>query len=484
MNDLWPHQVTALEMLRASLASGRRRPLLAIPTGGGKTRIAAEIVKGALAKGNKVVFTVPALSLVDQTVEAFHREGIDDIGVIQADHWLTDWSKPVQVASVQTLARRGFPDGTLAIIDEAHRVFETHGKWITDAAWRDKVFIGLSATPGTRGLGRLYDDLLMPTSTQELIDAGHLSPFKVYAPSHPDLRGVKLVAGDYHEGQLSTAMKPLVADIVDTWLKQARWMPTLLYGVDRTHAKMLEEQFKAAGVDTGYIDAFTEAREREQIKRKFHSGEVSVVCSVGCLTTGIDWDVRCLVLARPTKSKMLFVQIVGRGLRTAPGKEHCLILDHSDNHLRLGFVTDIHFDELDDGSQRQKPEPLERVALPSECGSCGFLKPPRVGLCPACGFKAERKSTIECEDGELTELRPAISRAPEVNPAKFYGELAWYANQRGYNAGWVAHKFKAKTGTWPDGPTRAAMYRAPSPETLSWIKSQNIRFAKSRERAA
>src|SRR3954447_23159314 len=104
--DLRPHQRQAIEMLRFSLGSGKRRPVLQAPTGFGKTRLAAAVVEGALAKQKRVIFAVPALSLVDQTVEAFWNEGIRDIGVIQGMHPMTDWCRPVQVVSVQTLQRR------------------------------------------------------------------------------------------------------------------------------------------------------------------------------------------------------------------------------------------------------------------------------------------------------------------------------------------------------------------------------------------
>ncbi len=114
--------------------------------------------------------------------------------------------------------------------------------------------------------------------------------------------------------------------------------------MDRAHAKNLQAQFEAAGVPTGYIDAYTKPDAREALFRRFTAGELRAIASVGCLTTGVDLDVRCIVLARPTKSEMLFVQIIGRGLRTADGKSDCLILDHSDTHLRLGLVTNIHHD--------------------------------------------------------------------------------------------------------------------------------------------
>ena len=139
-----------------------------------------------MVKGKRVIFTVPALSLVEQTVEAFRNDGIHDIGVIQGTHAMTDLSRPVQVASVQTLERRQIPEADVVIIDECHRWFNSYGKWMMDPAWQNRVFIGLSATPFTRGLGQYFDDLIIAATTQDLIAARYLSPFRVYAPSHPD----------------------------------------------------------------------------------------------------------------------------------------------------------------------------------------------------------------------------------------------------------------------------------------------------------
>ena len=187
---------TALDLLRESLRTGHRRPILQLPTGAGKTRIAAEIVLGSISKERHPIFVVPRLSLIEQTVAAFEREGIWNAGVIQGRHFRTNQNAPVQIASAQTLVRRDIPSADIVIVDECHLQFEKISKWIASPAWSAVPFVGLSATPWSRGLGKTYDDLLRPVSIQELIAEGYLSPFRIFAPPAPDLTGVRTVAGD------------------------------------------------------------------------------------------------------------------------------------------------------------------------------------------------------------------------------------------------------------------------------------------------
>jgi hypothetical protein len=180
--------------------------------------------------------------------------------------------------------------------------------------------------------------------------------------------------------------------------------------------------------------------------------------------------------------------MIGRGLRTAPGKADCLILDHSDTTLRLGFVTDIHHATLDDGKPKkassggkERPEPL-----PKDCPKCAFLKPAKVHVCPSCGFAPERQSKIECDDGELIELdarRKAGAKATAEEKADFYGQLQGYGQIRNYSPGWASYKFKEKYGVWPNH-YRDVPPCEPTPETVSWIKSRQIAHAKSKARAA
>lgn len=482
---LRPDQLDAIGRLRQSLAAGHKRPLLQAPTGYGKTMVASAIVESALAKGKRIIFVVPALSLIDQTISAFQTEGITEIGVIQGMHEMTNWDQPVQVCSVQTLMRRKAPMADVVLIDEAHRWFDFYGKWMFDEAWRKIPFVGLSATPWTRGLGRFFDDLIVAATTQDMIDRGHLSDFKVFAPAHPDLKGVRTVAGDFHEGDLGKAVNTpiLVADTVQTWLDRAQDRPTFVFAVDRVHAKHLQQKFQERGVATDYVDAYTDRIEREAVRSRFHRGETKVVCNVGCLTTGVDWDVRCIVLARPTKSEMLFVQMIGRGLRTAPGKDHCLVLDHSDTHLRLGFVTDIHHPKLDMGRERVVAE--RGIALPKECPQCAFLRPPKVAKCPQCGFIATPVNGVQSADGELEELTGRKAKKPKATMAEkevFYRGLLFIAQEKNYKPGWAANKYREKFKVWPNDfrQTEAA---EPTPEVRSWVKSRQIAYAKGRAKA-
>lgn len=484
-HELRDYQVKAINSLRTSLRSGKPSVVLQMPTGAGKTALAGSIINGALAKGNTVIFCVPAISLVNQTVESFERDGIFDIGVMQAVHERTNPSAQVQVCSIQTLMRRKIPKSSLIIIDEAHVLFKFYEKWFEELRQNKVPVIGLTATPWAKGMGKFYKDLVIGTTTQELIDKGYLSPFRVFAPAHPDLSGVKITKGDYEVKGLSNAMQKgtLVADIVSTWIEKGEDRPTLCFGVDRAHAKKIQSQFIEAGVTAEYLDAFTPLEEREEIARKFANGDAKVVCNVGVLTTGIDWDVRCIILARPTKSEILYTQIIGRGLRIAEGKKNCLILDHSDTTLRLGFVTDIHHEELDDGTQKKKPHNEKNEKLPKACSKCAFIKPPRTQVCPNCGFKAEFVSRVETEHGELEELtreKKQLARKWTIEQKKqFYGELLGYAQLKGYKDGWAYHAYKDRIGV---GPAFKGWPLQPTPATISWIRHLNIVKAKRREK--
>jgi superfamily II DNA or RNA helicase len=258
-------------------------------------------------------------------------------------------------------------------------------------------------------------------------------------------------------------------------------------------------------VPCGYIDAFSDdvdkrsrktgvwVEGRKSVKKKFHTGAYKVVVSVGTLTVGIDWDVRCIVMARPTKSDMLFVQIIGRGLRTAPPgtppKDYCLILDHSDNHQRLGYVTDIDvsYVGLHDGKSPQHENRTDTIKLPRECPQCSYMKPPHMSLCPSCGFKAEVKDKVKVEAGELRELKPKPRAekpyATMEEKGRFLAELKTHAIRKGYKTGWAANQYREKFKVWPDNSI-ADIAPAPhvSGDTVNWIKSRLIAWAAQKKK--
>jgi superfamily II DNA or RNA helicase len=486
--QLRDYQETAIARLKEALLQGARRPVIQAPTGAGKTVIAAAIVNMARQKDRRVLFCVPALSLIDQTVDRFRANGIFDIAVMQGQHELTDYRQPVQVCSVQTLARRKIPQADLVIVDECHVMFKLYDTWMNNPEWKDVPFIGLTATPWAKGMGAdgRWDKLIIGTTTEELIELKHLSDFKCYAPAHPDLSGVKTKMGDYDVKGLSDAMDKgyLVADIVSTWLERGQGRSTICFAVNRVHAKHIETQFKEAGVAVEYMDAFTDLEDRAAIVERFGRGETKVICNVGVLTTGFDADVRCIILARPTKSEILYTQMIGRGLRTAEGKDHCLILDHSDTTMRLGFVTDIQKSSLHDGNaNRDSVE--KKTPLPKECGQCHFLKPPKVAKCPACGFQATPQNKVESADGELHEIGRGKTIKPNapspMDHQRWYSELLRYADLRGYKPGWASYAFKDKFGAFPPGVLYPIQSQMVSPEVASWIKARNIRKAKAKQ---
>src|ERR1700730_8928690 len=170
--DLYPHQVTFLYQIDAAIATGYHRIVAQASTGFGKTKIAAHRLRRIQAAGKRAIFIVPALSLIDQAVTMLYAEGIHDIGVIQANHHLTNYARPIQVASVQTLQRRHIPEVDMVVVDEARRCFEYHDTWMKNPEGSNVPFVGLSATPWTRGLGKYFDKLIIAATTQELIEAG------------------------------------------------------------------------------------------------------------------------------------------------------------------------------------------------------------------------------------------------------------------------------------------------------------------------
>lgn len=475
--------------------------MLQAPTGFGKTIVSAAIIGSARNMGKRATMTVPRIGLIDQTLARFESNGLKDIGVLQADHLRTNGDLPIQIASIQTLVTRDkIPNTDLGLIDEAHIRYKWIQKWFTDA---DYPIIGLSATPWSRGLGDDYDDLIIPVTLRELIDDGFLVPFTVYAPTHPDLRGVRTGGSkndpDYNEDQLAEIMSEgkIVADVLQTWLLRGEGRPTIGFAVNRAHAKCMQEAFEREGIPTGYIDCETPRDERTKLEQDFHSGEIKVVWNVDVLGVGTDWDVRCLILARPTKSIIRHVQTFGRGLRIAEGKENLICLDHGDSHLRLGYVTDIDIQKMHkrrvvDGQPEDDGSSMHTPPKPVECRRCHVLMPARTTSCPGCGFKRMlQPAEVDVVKGELGLFNGQTINIPSKNnrdftweeKASWRGQILWAAQARGRSEGWAAHRYKEKFGVWPNDPrVKYARPRVATQDVLRWLKSRDIAYSKGKKK--
>lgn len=491
-------QDRALNSLRREWKQNRTFMVYA-PTGSGKTGLAAFITAGHISRGKRVIFIAPYTILVRQTTARFVEYGLpeDEIGIIWRDHPDYDPERLIQIASADTLIRREFPDNIdLIIVDEAHMKKRALLEVIRDSGVK---VIGLSGTPFSPWLGKYYSSLIKPTTIGELIQRGDLSPYEFYAPTKPDLKGVKSgtseeYGSDYNEKQLSEIMcgSDLVGDIVDNWLRNGRDLPTVAFCVDKDHANFVTLQFNRAGINAEVMVAETPSDERHLIIHRFETGTTKVIVSVGVLVAGFDSDVRCIIYARPTKSEIRWLQALGRGLRTAPGKDACLIFDHSGTVHRLGFPDAIEYDELpskNDGMRgaaaREAKEREEK--LPKECPECHFMKPAGVYICPKCGFKPLIGEDVETDSTRnLKKMSKGETVYTKSHKQSWWSQIKFYQRHRAAQGkpvsdGWCAHTFQEKFGEWPNGLSDFPMEI--TPEVSNYIKHKLIKFAKGRERA-
>jgi superfamily II DNA or RNA helicase len=494
--ELYPYQRDVIARFDAEVAAGRRRVLLVSPTGSGKTIISAAIIEAVVARGKRVLFLAHRRELIQQASLKLYGVGVDH-GIIQAG-FLTRPGARVQVASIQTLHARAIrgtamelPPADLVVVDEAHHArAETYRKLLD--AYPDATVIGLTATPcrgDGRGLGNVFEAMVECPSVVELTAAGYLVSTRVYAPSQPDLKGVGVQAGDYNEKQLAERMDRdhLVGDVVSNWLRLAERRRTVVFATGVKHSLHLKDQFREAGVWAEHIDGATPVEERDAILRRLAAGQVEVVCNAMVLTEGWDCpEVSCLVLARPTKSLQLYLQMTGRVLRPAPGKTDALILDHAGATFQHGFVDDeiswvLSEDQRAENTVHASWVTYEAPRLLScpECSAVRFSGRP----CTACGWRPQsRPEAVEVIDGELGEVDRQRRVKAKVYAAEekltFYRQLLWIARSRGWKDGWAAHKHKEKFGTWPSRPPHSVTPLVPDEAVRAWVRSRDIAYAR------
>lgn len=495
--ELRPYQLEAEQQARLALARGMRRVCLYLPTGGGKTLTATSIIAKATAKGRKTVFVANRKQLIRQTSEVLTRYGIAH-GILQAENTRSLDAKVI-VASIDTVHTRGLPDDVgLLIIDECHGVAGSQKYRQLLAKYNNVPVVGLTATPFAAGMakdypeigGPLFQHLVIGATIGDLIGGGYLVDCDIYAPSEPDLTKVRSSKGidgllDFNQTDLEreTDKPELVGDIISHWHKLAAGKQTVVFACSIAHSKRIVEQFQAAGVAAEHLDYHADDDERAVILGRFARGETMVLSNVGLLAEG--WDcpaTEVMILARPTRSLIRFIQMVGRVLRPAPGKERALLLDHSGSTARLGHPCDDLPLELDDGKPKSagKQKAERRESLPKPCPSCKFMRAAGIHECPKCGFKPERQANVETIDGELVKVSRKKPVSKDVGQ-HVYSQLLGFAQMRGFRRGWAYHKYaEFFGGKYPNGLRQVAC--TPTPEILGWIKSRQIAVAKAREK--
>jgi superfamily II DNA or RNA helicase len=480
---LRPQQEDAIRDVAQSFRTGHKRPILQAATGFGKTLTAIDIIHRALAKGKRVLFVVDRITLIDQTSAEFDKHGLDH-GVIQGQHWRTNSMMQLQLGSAQTIPRRYRTQENhfdLIIVDECHAVYKSFVEMLTEGQWKDVPVIGLSATPWTKNLGKIYDDLVLSKSTGWLIENGYLSEYEAYGGVKPDLKGVKTTAGDFNQKELSKRVNrpSIIGDIVETYKKyghcEGKYLKAVCFAVDVAHSKSIVEQFLLSGISAAHIDAHTPEEERLAILHSHDIGDTKILCNVGITTKGWDSpDTLCLIYARPTKSEMLHVQIMGRVLRVATCGSKALILDHGGNIERLGFPDSRFSEHLCQGDvnlEKQKKKEREEP-LPKPCPSCTYMF---VGQkCPVCGFERKPQNGVEVKDGEFKKL----DKVDMSEKLEWFGMMLGYVRSKGWKDGSASHMYRQKFGVWPAKKQGVAAI-TPNEEVLKYIKYLNIKRAKT-----
>lgn len=417
---LRPYQVRAVAEVRAEYARGRRAVVLVLPTGAGKTIVAAYACREHVARGGRVVFLTHTRELRRQTVERFRACGLD-VGYLDVtgDHRT---EAPVLVATLQTVLARGERVAcSLVVVDECHHLGDGAAEWQSVLElFGDARRLGLTATP-QRGDGTAlsgFDALVVGVTIGELQSLGQLVPCDVWAPKSRESR---------------------IVDPVRTMAKHARGRRCIVYAQHTEHARELVEQLRADGWRAARADSTLTQEDFAAVLEQFRHGMLDALVNVFCLTEGFDVPaVDCVVIARGCSSQAAWLQMIGRGLRPSPGKFRCLVLDCKGS---------VHLHGLPDAPRSYTLEGRGitlRDAAPSlrQCRTCGAWG---VGLsvCGRCGSTFPPPPRPKVRVADLQHVRAVES--DDTKRAWWRGKLV-EARARGRKAGWAAHLFRAVYG--------------------------------------
>lgn len=456
--NLRPFQATAVTEIRGAYMAGHRRVLFVLPTGGGKTYTFVYIAEQAAMRGNRVCILVHRQELVDQSSRSLHAIGCNH-GII-ANGYRQDLRHTVQVASVQTLARRLHtlpPDFfQLLIVDEAHHAVA--GTWAKVLAAMPRAHVlGVTATPERldgRGLGDQFDTLIEGPDAAWLTDQGFLVPARVFAPPGIDLDGIKRfdTKKGRHDSEDVLRQGQAMGDAVSHYrrtIEPHHNGTAIAFCVSVAHAEAVAEAFRAQGIAAAMLDGTTDRGHRRRLINDLGAGSLKVLTSCDIISEGTDIpSVTGAILLRPTDSLGLHLQQVGRVLRPCPGKQWAVVNDHVGNSHRHGLPTDPRKWSLEGRTKRKRAasDALPVKVCPSCFATIGSTEP----VCPICNheFPPEARRQLVTVDGTLQELPASVvarRKRMEVGAARTREELEAIRLERGYSRGWTDHILRARS---------------------------------------
>jgi superfamily II DNA or RNA helicase len=501
---LRPYQSRAIQRLRDLIRSGKKRILLVLPTGSGKMVLIASIIRTSTVR---VLFVCDSQELIEQCVNELAAVGITNVGVLRGDDYRENPDATVQIASIQTLARRVKPPAELILIDEAHLSasdsYQTH---VFDH-YKSAIIIGFTATPARldgKPLGNSFECLEVVCGYQELIKAGFIvEPLCYTGPTELDLSTIQLIGGDYNETQLGDFMRnqALVGSLLEHWQKLANLYPranghpglvegphrrTFIFAVNIAHSLDICARFESAGVRIAHLDAKTTDTERKRVIAAIGAGELDVITNVGILLKGVDVpSVKCVTHARPTCSLTLWRQSCGRILRPwHPGcRRGCtqhpsvipMLIDHANNIQRLGFPhEDLHW------SLTERAVSTTRREATRICRGCFAMLPAYKRLCPYCGKDAPPPDPSDIPAETEAKLQQ-LATSPEEMKRMYFDTIVRVARLKGHKPGFAAVRFKERYGAWPpwEWSQEVKASFASDPE---WQEAYAIKAKKKQER--
>lgn len=462
---LRPYQQRFIADVYTHIRAGTKRILGFAPTGAGKTLIASQIVTHVISRSKRVLFVVHRDILIAQTFNKLCQFGLVECGFIKSG-WQENREALVQIASVQTLDKRDwwhqYPADVI-IIDEAHIVaYASVVKKMMAQVYPQAIYLGLSATPWRlskrEGMGDIFESLVTAPMPHSLIDQGFLIKPSYFSISPANLEKVGTIAGDFDEEELAIAcdQPEVIEQIVRDWKRLSYGRRTIAFTVNVQHSQHLCEAFAAEGIPAAHVDGTTPHKKANRIYQQLATGEILVLSSCMKLTEGFDvCSVSAVLLCRPTQSKALFFQMVGRGLRLSPETEKidCVILDQSGNIGRHGFVEDLKQISLEPG-QNSKDISAPKKVCPTGDGGCGAILYAFIMKCPQCGYIFEQQKKVYLVPG----LEQLLS-LEDLERYKFYRSRLYRAYQQNFAPGWAAMVFKEQYGHWaPDSWARGAVF--------------------------